>query len=106
MPARLVSLDGHVDIELAGILTVVGRHHDCDVRVDSSRVSRRHCCLAVIRDEVVIRDLNSTNGTSVNGHRVRAGAALRHGDELGIAHLRYRLEFPRAVPEAEGEAQT
>ena len=106
MPARLVSLSGQPDIKLAGILTVVGRRHDCDVRVDSSRVSRRHCCLAMSRDEVVVRDLSSTNGTWVNGERIVAAAELRHGDELGIAHLRYRLEITRDARDGEGATST
>jgi pSer/pThr/pTyr-binding forkhead associated (FHA) protein len=93
MPARLVSLNGYMDIALASILTVIGRHQDCDVRVDSSRISRRHCCLAVGAQEVAVRDLGSTNGTWVNGQRLEAKGALRHGDELGIGHLRFRLDI-------------
>jgi predicted component of type VI protein secretion system len=93
MPARLVALNGTADIVLAGLLTVVGRHQDCDVRVDSSRVSRRHCCLAICGDGVLVRDLGSTNGTRINGRRVPEGL-LRAGDELAIAHLRFRLAWP------------
>jgi pSer/pThr/pTyr-binding forkhead associated (FHA) protein len=106
MPARLVSLSGHLDINLVGILTVVGRNPDCDVRVDSSRVSRRHCCLALGHDEVVVRDLSSTNGTWINGHRLKSGDALRHGDELKIAHLRYRVEITRDAIESERDIPT
>lgn len=94
MSVRLVSLNGHPDIVLLGSLIVVGRHPACDARVDSSRVSRRHCCLAPSRDEVAVRDLWSTNGTWINGQRVSDGA-LRPGEELAIANLRYRLEVTR-----------
>jgi pSer/pThr/pTyr-binding forkhead associated (FHA) protein len=93
MPARLRSLTDQLDIDLAKILTVIGRHRDCDFRVDSSRVSRRHCCIALSSDEVVVRDLSSRNGTWINGRPITAATELRHGDELGIAHLRYRLEI-------------
>jgi hypothetical protein len=41
--------------------------------------------------EVVVRDLGSTNGIRINGQRVESGR-LRPGDELSIAHIRYRLE--------------
>jgi pSer/pThr/pTyr-binding forkhead associated (FHA) protein len=41
--------------------------------------------------EVVVRDLGSTNGIRINGQRVEIGR-LRPGDELSIAHDRYRLE--------------
>src|SRR5262245_29388429 len=91
MSARLVSLDGHPDIVLNRTATLVGRHIHCDVRIDSARVSRRHCCLFSEGDHLVVRDLDSTNGTRVNGDRV-AVARLAPGDELTIGPLRYRLE--------------
>jgi pSer/pThr/pTyr-binding forkhead associated (FHA) protein len=96
MPAYLVSLGGHADIPIDRLLNVVGRHHRCDARLDSHRVSRRHCCLAPDRDGVVVRDLGSTNGTRVNGRRVDVGL-LHPGDELSIAQLRFRLEIRPAT---------
>jgi pSer/pThr/pTyr-binding forkhead associated (FHA) protein len=42
-------------------------------------------------DQVAVRDLYSTNGIRINGMRVETGR-LRPGDELSIAHIRYRLE--------------
>jgi pSer/pThr/pTyr-binding forkhead associated (FHA) protein len=93
MPTRLVSLDGNADIPLDRALLLVGRHPRCDARLDSFRVSRLHCCLSLHRDEIVVRDLVSTNGTRINGQRAETGR-LRAGDELSIAHLRYRLEAP------------
>ena len=90
MLVRLVSPDGSLVIPLARPLTLIGRNADCDVHLASSRVSRRHCCLALDGDGVVVRDLGSTNGTWVGGRRVEEGL-LRPGDELGIAHLRFHL---------------
>ena len=87
-----VSLDGNVDFHLDAPLTLVGRSRACEVCLDSSRVSRRHCCLAFGHGEVLVRDLGSTNGTRINGRRVEKGL-LRPGDVLGIAHLRFRLIF-------------
>jgi hypothetical protein len=43
------------------------------------------------RGELVVRDLGSTNGIRINGQRVEMGR-LRPGDELSIAHIRYRLD--------------
>jgi len=91
MPVRLVSLDGHADISIDHLVVVVGRHRWCHVQINSPRVSRRHCCLALDRDGVLVRDLGSTNGTRINGRRVEEGV-LRPGDELSIAHCRYQLE--------------
>jgi pSer/pThr/pTyr-binding forkhead associated (FHA) protein len=92
--ARLVSLDGNADIPLDRAVLLVGRHLRCDARIDSRRVSRLHCCLAWDHGELNVRDLGSTNGTRINGRPAEAGR-LRAGDELSIAHLRYRLESGR-----------
>jgi pSer/pThr/pTyr-binding forkhead associated (FHA) protein len=91
MPLRLVCLHGHADISLDRARIVVGRHRWCDVRIASSRVSRRHCRLLVGCDGVVVCDLGSTNGTLINGRPVDRGV-LRPGDELTIADCRYHLE--------------
>jgi len=90
---QLVALDEGSNIALDRAMLIVGRHPQCDARLDSIRVSRRHCCMMVDResDELVIRDLGSTNGIRINGQRVEMGK-LRPGDELSIAHIRYRLE--------------
>lgn len=91
MPVRLVALDEGPDITLNHSMVVVGRHPACDTRLDSLRVSRHHCCMTQENGEVVVRDLGSTNGIRINGQRVEIGR-LRPGDELSIAHIRYRLE--------------
>ena len=91
MSNRLVALDEGSDIPIDRAMVVVGRHPQCDARLDSIRVSRRHCCMAEDHGEIVVRDLGSTNGIRINGQRVESGR-LRPGDELSIAHYRYRLE--------------
>jgi predicted component of type VI protein secretion system len=91
MPARLVALDEGLDIPLDRAMVVVGRHPQCDARLDSLRVSRHHCCMTQDHGEVIVRDLGSTNGIRINGQRVELGR-LRPGDELSIAHIRYRLD--------------
>ncbi len=91
MTARLVALDEGPDIVLNRAMVVVGRHPACDARLDSLRVSRHHCCMMQESGEVVVRDLGSTNGIRINGQRVEMGR-LKPGDELSIAHIRYRLD--------------
>jgi pSer/pThr/pTyr-binding forkhead associated (FHA) protein len=91
MFARLVALDDGPDIILNRVMVVVGRHPACDTRLDFPRVSRHHCCLTVEHGELVVKDLGSTNGVRINGKRVQVGR-LKEGDELAIAHLRYRFE--------------
>jgi len=91
MSVRLVALDDGPDISLDREMLVVGRHPQCDARLDSIRVSRRHCCMTPDNGDVVVKDLGSTNGIRINGQRVEKGR-LRPGDELSIAHIRYRLD--------------
>jgi FHA domain len=107
MPARLVALDDGPDINLERAMVVVGRHPSCDTRLDSLRVSRHHCCMTQENGEVMVRDLGSTNGIRINGQRVEIGR-IRPGDELSIAHIRYRLEngqgHEQTIAEAGGAA--
>jgi pSer/pThr/pTyr-binding forkhead associated (FHA) protein len=91
MSARFVAIEEGPDITLDRAMVVVGRHPNCDTRLNSLRVSRHHCCMTRENDQVVVRDLGSTNGIGINGMRVETGR-LRPGDELSIAHIRYRLE--------------
>src|SRR5262245_2608581 len=91
MCSRFVAIDEAPDIALDRAMVVVGRDPNCDTRLESLRVSRHHCCMTRENDQVVVRDLGSTNGIRINGMRVETGR-LRPGDELSIAHIRYRLE--------------
>lgn len=102
MRARLIPLDAGPPIELVKDLTLVGRNEDCDVRLDHRGVSKLHCMLVKTDGLVLVRDLGSTNGTRVNGQRVRR-AALLPNDHLAIATFRYqvRLGEEAEVPVAE-----
>lgn len=101
MSARLVPLNlGAAPapvISLQRPVLLVGRHPECDVRIDVPEVSRRHCCLAMAYDRVMIRDLGSRNGVRVNG-RVVEESILRPGDEVAIAQFLYRLEDDATAP--------
>ena len=80
---------------------LIGRHLECDVRIDLPKISRRHCCLAIAYDRVMIRDLGSRNQVRVNG-RVVEEAQLKQGDELAIGPIVYRLELLPDEPKAPG----
>jgi predicted component of type VI protein secretion system len=97
--ARFMSVDGYADFYIGQApMVLVGSHPDCDIRIPSSRVSRFHCCLTRVDDQVLIRDLESTNGIRINGQRVKSGS-LKAGDELAICYLCYRLQFVESAPE-------
>ena len=90
MPIYLLALGDGPSILLDKPILLFGRHPECDVQLNSKKVSRRHCCLAQVADYLVIRDLGSTNGVKINGERVIEGE-LRTGDELTIGNFRYRI---------------
>lgn len=70
----------------------VGRHPECDIiLLNSRKVSRKHCCIAVVNNECLVRDLGSTNGISVNGQRVRKEAPVSIGDTVTFGDVEYRL---------------
>jgi pSer/pThr/pTyr-binding forkhead associated (FHA) protein len=85
-------------VSLSRPVLLVGRHPDCDVRLDLPQISRRHCCLAMAYDRIVIRDLGSRHGVWVNGRQVQQ-AQLFPGDEIAIGHLLYRVEDTQSVPQ-------
>jgi pSer/pThr/pTyr-binding forkhead associated (FHA) protein len=72
-------------------ILLIGRHPECDLRLDLPKISRRHCCLAAAYDRVVIRDLGSRNRVRVNG-RVVDEVQLFRGDEVAIGPLIYRVD--------------
>lgn len=97
MPAQLIALNDGPSILVDKPILLVGRHPECDVQIDSRKISRRHCCIAQINDYLVVRDLDSTNGVRVNGVRVLEGR-LNAGDELTIANHHYRVAWQEASP--------
>lgn len=97
MPAQLVALNDGPSILVDKAILLVGRHPECDIQIDSRKISRRHCCIAHVHDYLVVRDLDSTNGIRINGVRVLEGK-LKPGDELTIGTHRYQLTWQDASP--------
>jgi predicted component of type VI protein secretion system len=92
MPAQLLALDDGPSILLDKPILLLGRHPECDIQIDSRKISRRHCCIAQVNDFLVVRDLGSTNGVRINGVRVLEGR-LNDGDELTIGTTRYQVTW-------------
>jgi pSer/pThr/pTyr-binding forkhead associated (FHA) protein len=66
---------------------VVGRHPDCDRRLDDRSVSRRHCAFSVRDGRVWVKDLGSLNGTALNGKPLEGATPLAQDDRLELGHL-------------------
>jgi pSer/pThr/pTyr-binding forkhead associated (FHA) protein len=71
---------------LPGNIKTIGRSTGADFIVDAPLVSRIHCRLTAGASELEVRDLESTNGTFVNGARTDR-AILRTGDRLGVGRV-------------------
>jgi pSer/pThr/pTyr-binding forkhead associated (FHA) protein len=98
MRAQLVPLDGGPAIDVVKDLTVVGRKEDCDLRLEHKSVSKMHCVIVKTDGLLLLRDLGSTNGTRVNGQRVRR-AALLPNDQLNIANYKFRVYLGPDLPD-------
>ena len=92
MSTRLVPASDGQSIQLDKPVLLIGRNPDCDIILKcSKKVSRQHCLVAVANSRVIVRDLASTNGVWINGHRVEREGRVRIGDELAIADVLYYL---------------
>ena len=90
MPLYLLSLADGPTILIDKPILLFGRHQECDVQLNSKKISRRHCCLAEANGRLVVRDLGSTNGVKINGAKVQEGQ-LNPGDELSLGNFRYKV---------------
>ena len=87
---------------------IIGRGPECYVRPNSDLVSRQHCLIRVADHQASIADLGSRNGTLLNGANLAAETRLKHGDEVQVGPLAFRVLFddsrrqglPREVPPA------
>jgi pSer/pThr/pTyr-binding forkhead associated (FHA) protein len=79
---------------------VVGRRPSCDIRLDYENISGKHCVLRLLNGVWNVRDLGSTNGTTVNGSRIAAEQSVMPDEELGIAGHLFTIAYDPAGPEA------
>jgi pSer/pThr/pTyr-binding forkhead associated (FHA) protein len=92
--ARLVA--GEQEWLLYDGTNLVGRDHDCSVRIDSATLSRHHARIVLTSGTATIEDLGSKNGTLVNAQRVTQPVSLNDADQvqLGAVTVTYRLAEP------------
>jgi len=91
--ARLVlSLDGQVlaEYNMSKERYTIGRLPDNDIRIDNPAVSGHHALIINILNDSFLEDLNSTNGTYVNGKIIKKHA-MQHGDVITVGHHSLRF---------------
>ncbi len=81
------------EIPVTKIEFLIGRGSDCDLRLRVSEVSRHHCMVRVGATDATLVDLGSSNGTYLNGHRVRSQAELHSGDEVAVGTYRFLVDL-------------
>ncbi len=89
-------------IELGGKPVVIGRAPPADLVIDDSQISRKHCRISLVLDEVFVADLGSSNGTMVDGRRITHTEPLPVGARLQIGGHVLEHESP-VVAEATRE---
>ncbi|NNF60309.1 MAG: FHA domain-containing protein [Gammaproteobacteria bacterium] len=102
MARLLLSLDGQVlaEYNMNKERYTIGRLPDNDVRIDNPAVSGHHALVINILNDSFLEDLNSTNGTYVNGKLIKKHA-LQHGDVITIGH--HQLRFVDEQSEQTGD---
>ena len=76
---------------------MIGRRHDCDIRINSRSASRHHAQIFTVLDQDFVLDLDSKNGTFVNSRRIKKHT-LEDGDVISIGG--FDLAFSRSTPDA------
>jgi serine/threonine protein kinase len=89
---RLVAVRTGKRIRLTSQRVVVGRSSECTLVLRASDISKRHCLILIEPEEVTVEDLDSANGTFVNGQRIKR-APLHHKDRLRIADHEFVVHF-------------
>ena len=91
---------GHQPVTLEGGRVTIGSRSDNDITIGGdSTVSRLHALLERVGDRWGLKDLNSTNGTRVNGRPLFGEHVLRDGDELQLGRTRLVFRDSRAARE-------
>ncbi len=96
--ATLVMLQGGeaIPYDLGADDTVIGRHPECGIHLDSNMVSRRHAHVLKRDGQYIVEDLGSGNGTFVNGKRIEGPTALKHDDRVKLGPILLRFESERS----------
>jgi len=71
----------------------IGRKHECDIRIPASDVSRRHCRLNFFDGLLYVEDLDSANGTQLNGESVAGRQVAQPGDRLKVGPVTFVIEY-------------
>ena len=109
MYGELVPVGGGDTIPLLKTSLIMGRRESCDICLRFGNVSGQHCQLSLENGYWFVQDLNSQNGTKVNGHRI-VRKRLDPGNTIGIAKHKFTVQYSpeqlgaTGVPPSDDEA--
>jgi predicted component of type VI protein secretion system len=90
---ELVPVGGGDPIPLLRPTMSLGRRASCDICLEFPNISGKHCEFSYRDGYWTVRDLNSANGTKVNGNRITKPQPLKPGDEVAIAKRKYTVQY-------------
>jgi pSer/pThr/pTyr-binding forkhead associated (FHA) protein len=79
-------------ITLPSTVTVIGRRHNCDLRIPLDCISKKHCQISCDEGVLKIRDLGSRNGTFLNGARINE-AVIQPGDRVRVGPIGFVFQI-------------
>jgi len=85
---------------------LIGRAEQCNLRPKSDAISRNHCAILVKDKGVLIRDLNSRNGTYINGEQISEDTELDSGDHLQLGKLEFEIVIKQSKKKKEKEKES
>jgi phosphoserine phosphatase RsbU/P len=79
-----------------GERAILGRQSDCDIVLDDKTISRHHAQILQVNQNYFIEDLNSSNGTYVNGQKIQGRHRLQENDQITLGDLSivFHLDYP------------
>ncbi|MFK7777270.1 MAG: FHA domain-containing protein, partial [Gimesia sp.] len=93
-------------IPITGKKFLIGREEDCHLRPNSDMVSRHHCAFTIDEYSVRLRDFGSTNGTLVNGKRIKGEVQLSHGDMIQVGKLDFEILMSHTAEKEEAKTNS
>ncbi|MBN2377734.1 MAG: FHA domain-containing protein [Sedimentisphaerales bacterium] len=85
------------DVRVKTGTSIVGRRADCDIRIPTTYVSRKHCRIVCQDEKTVVQDLGSANGVYLNSEKIMEGV-VSAGDRLTIGNLTFTVQVD-GIPE-------
>jgi hypothetical protein len=82
---------------------IIGRANNCDIQLPANHVSRQHAEVQIVSGKLMVKDLNSSNGTYINRKKVADGE-LKNGDEVRFDTFSFEVVWPRRFFRSGGRA--